>query len=145
MAGTEIDHSAKTAGRGQRCRKGQLKYTREELEAKCEEYFTYCDDNGRKYTKPGLVLYLNISEETFDVWLLNDGGKYAELSGVLKRAMVRMRDDLEQRGDTMSIFRLKQPCYAGYSDRPTEGGGQGIKVAISFGNNDGKVAVEYGK
>ncbi len=145
MARTKIDNSAKPAGRGQDWRKGQLKYTAAELETKCAEYFTYCDDNGRKYTKPGLILHLDVSEETFDVWLINDGGKYAELSGILKRAMVRMRDDLEQRGDTMSIFRLKQPCYAGYSDRPTEGGGQGIKVAISFGDNDGKVAVEYGK
>lgn len=145
MARTKIDNSAKPAGRGQNWRKGQLKYTQDELETLVKQYFNYCDENSRKYTKPGLILHLDVSEETFDVWLINDGGKYSELSGVLKRAMVRMRDDLEQRGDTMSLFRLKQPCYAGYSDRPIEDSGQGIKVAISFGNSDGKVAVEYGK
>ncbi|SBW02323.1 conserved hypothetical protein [uncultured Eubacteriales bacterium] len=137
--------NSRSNGRGQDWRKGQLKYTREELETRVKQYFDYCDENGRKYTKPGLILYLDISEDTFDNWLNNDGGKYTELFGVLKRAMVRMRDDLEQRGDTMSLFRLKQACYGGYSDRPTEDSGQGIKVAVSFGAGDGKVAIEYGK
>ncbi len=131
--------------KGQDWRKGQLKYTKEELDTLIKQYFDYCDENGRKYTKPGLILHLDISEETFDVWLINDGGRYTELSGVLKRAMVKMRDDLEQRGDTMSLFRLKQPCYAGYSDRPVDDAGHGIKVAVSFGSGDGKVAIEYGK
>lgn len=126
-------------------REGAVEYTKEELEDKCKAYFALCDDDGKKYTKPGLILYLNLPEDTFDGWLRDEEGKYAELSGVLKKAMIRMRDDLEQRNDTMSLFRLKQPCYGGYSDRPTEDKGQGIRVSVRFGQDDGKAAVAYGK
>ena len=136
---------SKTTGRGRDWRKGQLKYTPEQLLDKTNSYFSYCDGGGKKYTKPGLVLYLGISEETFNCWLDNKDNKYSEVSEVLKKAMLRMRDDLEQRGDTMSLFRLKQPCYGGYADRPAEDAGGGICVSVSFGGEDGKVAVEYGK
>lgn len=131
--------------RGQDWRKGQLKYTPEELEKKCSQYFSQCDDDDKKYTQPGLILFLDIAESTFNLWVSDDKGKYTEVSKVLKRAMLRMRDDLEQRGDTMSLFRLKQGCYGGYSDRPQEDSGHGIQVNVSFGSGDGKVAVEYGK
>lgn len=136
---------AKTTGRGRDWRKGQLKYTPEQLLDKTNLYFSSCDEGGRKYTKPGLVLYLGITEETFNCWLDNKDNKYGGVSEVLKRAMLRMRDDLEQRGDTMSLFRLKQPCYGGYADRPSEEVGGGISVSVSFGGEDGKVAIEYGK
>lgn len=135
----------RTTGRGQDWRKGVLKYTPEQLENKCNQYFSSCEEGGRKYTQPGLILFLGIAESTFNVWLNNDKGKYTEVSEVLKKAMLRMRDDLEQRGDTMSLFRLKQPCYGGYADRPCEEVGGGISVSVSFGGEEGKVAVEYGK
>lgn len=125
--------------------KGQLTYTGEELEVLCGRYFDHCDETGRKYTKPGLVLHLGLPEETFDAWLRDEDGKYTEHSGVLKRAMIRMRDDLEQRNDTMSLFRLKQPCYSRYLDRPAEDGGQGLQVSVSFGKSDGKATAAYGK
>lgn len=131
--------------RGQNWRSGELKYTKEELNNKCNQYFSQCDDDGKKYTKPGLILYLDIAESTFNLWVSNDKGKYGEVSGVLKRAMLRMQDDLEQRADTMSLFRLKQPCYGGYADKPTEDSGHGLQVNVSFGSGDGKVAIEYGK
>lgn len=124
---------------------GLVKYSPEGLESKCKQYFSICDDDGKKYTLPGLILYLDIAESTFHLWVSDDKGDYGELSKVLKKAILRMRDDLEQRADTMSLFRLKQCCYGGYSDRPVEDSGHGIQVNVSFGKGDGKVAAEYGK
>ena len=49
--------------------------------------------------------------------------------------MQRIQDDLEQRTDTMSLFRLKQPCYGGYTDKPSNDGGQ-LNVNITFGGGD---------
>lgn len=127
-------------GRGQNWRKGILKYSPEQLNELCNKYFSSCDEEGRKYTRPGLILSLDISEDTFVAWCNNDDNKYTELSGVLKKAMLRMRDDLEQRSDTKSMFLLKQQCYGGYSDRPEDSRDMGIRVAVSFGDA-GKVDI----
>ena len=45
----------------------------------------------------------------------------------------------------MSLFRLKQPCYGGYADRPAENGGGGISVTVTFGGGDAEAAAEYVK
>lgn len=129
------------AGRGEK----QPKYTGEELERLCGSYFAQCGEEGKKYTRPGLILHLGISEEIFDAWAGNAGGKYPEASLVLKKAILQMRDDLEQRSDTMSLFRLKQSCYGGYTDRPVEDTGKEIRISVSFGAKGGKAAAEFGK
>ena len=121
------------------------KYTGEELERLCGSYFAQCAEEGKKYTRPGLILHLGISEEDFDAWVGNTGGKYPEASAVLKKAILQMRDDLEQRSDTMSLFRLKQSCYGGYTDKPVENAGKEIRISVSFGSKRGKAAAEYGK
>lgn len=131
--------------RSQALRDEVLKYTKEELETKCNQYFSQCNDDGKKYTKPGLILYLDVAESTFHLWVSNDKGKYGEASSVLKRAMLRMQDDLEQRNDTMSLFRLKQPCYGGYADRPREESGGEVKILVCFGKSGERMASNYGK
>ena len=123
----------------------ELTYTPEELERQCQLYFSSCEEGGRKCTKPGLILYLNITEGAFNAWLNNERDRYTRLSQVLIKAMLRIRDDLEQRSDSMSLFRLKQPCYGGYADRPAENGGGGISVTVTFGGGDAEAAAEYVK
>ena len=115
-------------------------YTPERLEERCNSYFADCTERDRKPTRPGLCLWLDISEDTFKNYERGEGG-YKRLSPPIKKAMQRIQDDLEQRTDTMSLFRLKQPCYGGYTDKPSNDSGQ-LNVNITFGGGD---AGSFGK
>ena len=123
-------------------RKDQFKRSPEEAEALCEQYFRDCEEQGKRPTKPGLMLALEISETTFAEWIGAADSKTAsdakrELTGCLKKALLRIQDDLEQSKDPMSIFRLQQPCYGGFIDRPESGGGGALTVNVSFGKQTG--------
>ena len=124
----------KTPDKGRR-RQSEARYSNEELEGRCGEYFARCEEDGRKSTRPGLMLALGLTEERFSAWLCNEEGRYPEESEVLQRAMLRMRDELEQRSDTKSVFLLKQRCYGGYTDRPGEETGREVKIAVTFGGS----------
>lgn len=127
-----------TGGRGQ----GESKhlYTPETLAERCDEYFNRCEADGKRPTRPGLCLWLDLSIDTLRRY--EEGkGRYGELAGAVKKAMLRMQDALEQREDSKSIFLLKQPCYGGYSDRPGDDKGGNVQVNITFGGQ----AEKYGK
>ena len=128
-----------TGGRGKG--KSEHLFTPEELEAKLGEYLDKCREEGKRPTRPGIRLALNISEDTL---LRYEGGEgnYGELARPLKRAMDRIQDELEQGKDSMNIFLLKQPCYGGYADKPANDWDRTVNVNISFGGESGG---NYGK
>lgn len=133
-------------------RKGEYKYTSQELDQRVDDYFTFCDERARKPTRPGLAHWLQVDEKSLDNWEDNDGNKYGDLSPttpghstIIKRAMLRIRDGLEQRTDTMALFLLKQKRYGGYIDRPAQDGGGAVQVAISFGAAGAEKARKFAK
>ena len=105
------------------------------LERRAEGYFAACDEAGRRYTRPGLLVALGITEEAAQVWL----GQHGERAELLRRGLLRVQDDLEQRDDAKSLFLLKQPCYGGYRDKPEETapkGGGALEVRVCFRGED---------
>ncbi len=100
------------------------------LRTVCDAYFDACDEAGRRYTRPGLLLALDLTEEEAQLWLTDK--KFAPQAAELRRGLMRIIDALEQRDDTRSLFLLKQPCYGGYRDKPDEGKGGVVEVRISF-------------
>ena len=102
------------------------------LRAQCDAYFDACDAAGRRYTRPGLFVALDLTEETAQAWLEDDSKKYAPLAAELRRGLLRIVDALEQRDDNRSLFLLKQPCYGGYRDKPTEDSSGTMEVRVSF-------------
>lgn len=109
-------------------------YTAPDLDKACAAYFADCDSQGRNPTKPGLLLFLGVTEADWKVWEAGEPG-YTRHPAICKKAMLEIRDRLEQRKDTAAIFLLKQQAYGGYSDRPEAGGGGGIKIQVSFGKS----------
>ena len=104
-----------------------------DLEARSQAYFDACDQTGRRYTRPGLLVALGITEATAQAWLGKRGGR----AEVLRRGLLRVMDDLEQRDDAKSLFLLKQPCYGGYRDKPEDtGGGGALEVRVCFQGAD---------
>ena len=109
-------------------------YTAPELDQACADYFADCDANGRRPTKPGLLLWLGVTEREWSVWEEGEPG-YKRHPAVCKKALLEIRDRLEQRTDTAAIFLLKQKAYGGYSDRPEANTAGGIKIQVSFGKD----------
>lgn len=105
----------------------------EDFRAKCRGYFDACDQEGRRYTRPGLLVALDLSERRAEGLLHSKGSKYSEQAEILRKGLLRIIDALEQREDSKSLFLLKQPCYGGYREKPEESGGGGtLDVKISF-------------
>ena len=129
---------------GMSWRKGICKYTPDQLDVKCNEYFAKCDEMGRRYTQPGLALHLDINTDTLNEWF-KDKDRYNGLSVIIKKAYDRMSDAFQQENQSMALFLLKQPCYGGYADRVDNTSGGLVAINISFGQSDGKVVAEYGK
>lgn len=105
------------------------------LERRAEAYFDACDQAARRYTRPGLLVALGITEDTARTWL----GQHGERADLLRRGLLRVMDDLEQRDDAKSLFLLKQPCYGGYRDKPEENvskGGGALEVRVCFRGED---------
>lgn len=118
-------------------------YTPQTLQAACDAYLADCKEKGRRATRPGLCLALDISDDTLLRYEAG-GGQYGEVAGPIKRCVLAMRDELEQGKDAMSIFALKQKGYGGYTDKGDLGGGV-CDVRISFGaDGEGKAGM-YGK
>lgn len=109
-------------------------YTAPELDAACAAYFADCDSNGRQPTKPGLLIYLGVTDKEWSVWEAGEPG-YTRHPAICQKALHEMRDRLEQRKDTAAIFLLKQRPYGGYSDRPDPDSVGGIKIQVSFGKD----------
>ena len=109
-------------------------YTAPELAAACAAYFEDCDANDRQPTKPGLLLHLGVTEKEWKVWEAGEPG-YTRHPAICQKALLEMRDRLEQRKDTAAIFLLKQKPYGGYTDRPEPDSVGGIKIHVSFGKD----------
>lgn len=104
----------------------------EDFRARCEGYFASCDQEGRRYTRPGLLVALGLSEKRAEALLKIRKGKNAAQAETLRNGLLRIIDSLEQREDPKSLFLLKQPCYGGYREKPEESGGGTLDVKISF-------------
>lgn len=110
-------------------------YTAPELDAACKAYFVDCDSQEppRQPTLPGLLLYLGVTAKEWRAWEAGEAG-YKRHPAICQKALLEIRDRLEQRKDAAAIFLLKQRPYGGYTDRPEADGGGGIKINVSFGN-----------
>lgn len=111
-------------------------YPAKELTKRINRYMTQCQDSGRLPTDAGLAIALNVPiarlevlaayayEYTRNVALqanFRDAHKDERLQYqhliALQSGLAQMRDEIQQRKDVMSLFRLKQPIYGGYSDK----------------------------
>lgn len=113
-----------------------------EIEEIATRYFEACAMTGRRPSKPGLALALNVSVDTMDRWLKPSDSektdKHKERRAVIKKALARMSDELQQRTDSMALFLLKQPCYGGYTDKPAnEHSGDQVHIKVTFGGRKG--------
>ena len=114
-------------------------YTSVELDEQCKAYFDDCDAEERAPTLPGLLLWLGVTEKEWNIWMQGTPGSgYSKHPRVCQKALLEMRDRLEQRKDTAAIFLLKQRNYGGYSDRPDPNTAGGIKIHVSFGKTPRK-------
>lgn len=111
-------------------------YTAPDLDAACAEYFADCDEQGRNPTKPGLLLWLGVTEATWRAWAEGVDG-YKRHPAICQKALLEMRDRLEQRKDTAAIFLLKQQDYGGYTDRAELAGQSALHIKVSFGRDKG--------
>lgn len=109
-------------------------YTAPELDQACADYFADCDasEPPRAPTLPGLLTYLGITEKEWKVFETGEPG-YRRHPAICQKALLEMRDRLEQRKDTAAIFLLKQRAYGGYTDRPEANSAHGINIQVSFG------------
>lgn len=113
----------KSAGETGGAKKGGRKYaTAEALAAKCEEYFTTCDDQGKLYGEAGLALYLGVVRDTLRKWY--DGTDCPDLQETVQMAYLRIQSQAEsdpaymEKGMvTKAIFLLKQPRFGGFQDK----------------------------
>lgn len=96
----------------------------------CEGYFARCDEQGKHYSRPGLMVALGADEETWKKWRRQKG-----LRSVLDLAMARIRDDLEQRDDKMALSLIGKAPYGG--EEETSG-----TLRVVFG--DGGSVEDYG-
>lgn len=92
-------------------------------------YFEQCDQEGKKYTYPGLQVALGVSREVMEEW-----SRDRKLGRDLELARAKIRDGLEQREDQMALFLRRQ-------DREPTEELAGTKV---FFEREGDVG-EYGK
>lgn len=117
-------------------------YTAPQLDKACEEYFKDCDSQEppKQPTLPGLLIYLGVTMKDWKVWEEGQPG-YRQHPQICEKALLEIRDRLEQRKDAGAIFLLKQKPYGGYSDRPeAENSGQ-LKVEVTFGKPNKNIKV----
>lgn len=107
-------------------------YTAPQLDQACADYFASCDASQERPTKPGLLLFLGVTEKEWKVWEDGEPG-YKRHPQICQKALLEIRNRLEQRTDTAAIFLLKQRAYGGYTDRPEADGMGGIKIEVTFG------------
>mgnify|MGYP000849997352 FL=1 len=110
------------------------RYTAPELDRACAEYFRMCDGEGQKPTRAGLLLFLGLTEQAWGK--MEEGAPgYRRHPAICQKAILEIRDRLEQRTDSAALFLLKQGVYGGYSDRPAAGGGGEVTIRVTFGGD----------
>ena len=107
-------------------------YTAPQLDQACADYFAACDATGEVANLPGLLVFLGVIEDDWTEWM-SGGAGYSRHPRVCKKALLEMRNRLEQRKDAAGIFLLKQPIYGGYTDRPAQDKSNVPPVAVFFG------------
>lgn len=124
--------------------KPDFPYSLKEMEDRVEGYLQSCKDSKRSPTIPGLCLALDITQARCRALIK----AYNALDGdearqdrkslqirhlrILDSARMRICDELEQRTDTMTLFRLKQPEYAGYKDKEDATSREAININVKL-------------
>lgn len=94
-----------------------------EFQTAADAYFDACDAAGKLYGEAGLCLALGVSLKCLRHWY--DRDRRPELQEAVQRAYLRIQDQIEthpvymEKGGMTSraIFMLKQPRFAGYTDK----------------------------
>lgn len=101
----------------------QKKYTPEEMEKKIDEYFNTPQEF---HSYPGMLLYLNITEDTELKYRLSKENKDKAYSEILKKAAARRQEELSRIGlsdrnkSVFAMFLLKQATNGGLRDKPKD-------------------------
>lgn len=100
------------------------KYTAEQIEKLVDQACKEIESSDLPPTAYRVVYkYMNVDFRTFERWVKNepdeDGkGKYDDYAVPLKKLLLCMQDWFVRKGDTRSIFALKQELYGGWKDKP---------------------------
>ena len=99
--------------------------TAKDLENKIEEYFNTPVESGF-HSYPGMLLFLDISEDTEMRLRLSKDSKDKDFADVLKKAAARRQEELSRIGledrnkSVFAMFLLKQATNGGLRDRPKD-------------------------
>ena len=99
--------------------------TAKDLEKKIEEYFNTPVESGF-HSYPGMLLFLDISEDTEMRLRLSKDRKDKDFADVLKKAAARRQEELSRIGledrnkSVFAMFLLKQATNGGLRDRPKD-------------------------
>lgn len=128
------------AGNGERKRYcwNEIRMTAEEFQDRCDEFIEQCRSKGEIPSPQGFAVFCGISVDTYEKWRANRDKKHSRYSAVIKRNDALSSHLLQQQKDGMSVFRLKQPCYGGFSDKQDNGTGHD-KLTIEVVCNGAKV------
>ena len=123
---------------------GTKKYTPEAFADKVDEYLKLCEDKEQFPDEAGMLLYLDISDETLRKYGEDKENNY--IGTIKKAAKVReswltrrvMSDNAK--AVTGAIFALKQPKNGGWRDVQETSGAMNITVSLPgmSGNSFGK-------
>jgi len=116
--------------------KSQEYATADALKARCEAYFSQCDEDEVLYGEAGLALYLNVTIKTLRRWY--DGERHEDFQDTVQMAFLRIQNQIEtdpryqEKGMvTRGIFLNKQPRFGGYQDKVEAR--QDISVNVNMG------------
>lgn len=98
---------------------------RARVRRKLREYFQACDESGKRYTLSGLKVALGRDAAQWDSLMADE-----LLRPDVELAVERIRDALEQRGDTMAVMLRKE---LGGGTKPT---GERLEVKFGEGGDD---------
>ena len=99
--------------------------TAKDLENKIDEYFNTPVESGF-HSYPGMLLFLDISEDTEMRLRLSKDSKDKDFADVLKKAAARRQEELSRIGledrnkSVFAMFLLKQATNGGLRDRPKD-------------------------
>ena len=113
---------------------GTKKYTPESFADKVDEYLKLCEDKEQFPDEAGMLLYLDISDETLRKYGEDKGNNYI---GTIKKAQKVRESWLTRRvmsdnakAVTGAIFALKQPKNGGWRDVQETSGAMNITVNL---------------
>lgn len=90
------------------------------------EYFAECDRQGKRYTLSGLKVAVVVGKTTWEMMMADE-----LLRPDLELAVERIRDALEQRGDTMAVMLRKELGSGGAKPAKEQ-----IEVTFGEGGDD---------